>query len=583
MQQSPNSGRAVQILRSHIQNGTLKDVLRDWKWIWSFSRAHWPAIAAYTLFGLASSGLSLVTGIVSKYMIDSIMAAEPEMILMLVGLLIGSAIFGVVFRSMTSRFSAKLSITMQHTVQSFVFERLIHSDWMAISRYSTGDLLNRFSGDINTVSNCAVSWLPNVIIQAFTVLATLAVIIYYDPVMALIGCISVPLLFLVSRRLMSRQRDYNRRMRQVSSEISAFQSETFRNIDTLKGFGVEDSVNDQLHTWQDRYRDVALEYNRFSVNTNAMLTAMSTLVQYAALGYCLWQLWEGRILFGTMVLFLQQRSSLQAAFSSLISQVPTALSGSIATERIRELTELDKEPRHNQAPPTERCRIHVEKVHVSYDADRRVLSDISFRVGPGEAIALVGPSGEGKTTLLRLLLGLVRPEEGTLELITPDGKRRPIDATTRKYFSYVPQGNTLLAGTVADNLRLAKPDATDEEMIRALDDACAWEFVSKMPGGIHSPLGEGGKGLSEGQAQRIAIARALMRKTPAILLDEVTSALDMDTERRVLNHLMNLGITVIVTTHRPSVLNMCTRAYRVKDHSLTQLTPEEVRELTHID
>ena len=210
----------------------------------------------------------------------------------------------------------------------------------------------------------------------------------------------------------------------------------------------------------------------------------------------------------------------------------------------------------------------------------KVLEHITLTAGPGEIIALVGPSGEGKTTLLRLLLGLMQPLEGVMELTDARGTVHTLGARTRRYFSYVPQGNTLLAGTIAENLRLVNPQASDEEIIAALEGACAWDFVSQMPGTIHANLGEGGLGLSEGQAQRIAIARALMRKAPAMLLDEITSALDMETERRVLGYLMNLGVTCIVSTHRPSVLTMCTRAYRVEEGRITQLTDEEIGSLT---
>ncbi len=192
----------------------------------------------------------------------------------------------------------------------------------------------------------------------------------------------------------------------------------------------------------------------------------------------------------------------------------------------------------------------------------------------------MGSSGEGKTTLMRLLLGLMQPLGGTMELTDARGTVHTLGAQTRRYFSYVPQGNTLLAGTISENLRMVNPNASDEELIAALEGDCAWEFVSQMPGTLHAKLGEGGLGLSEGQAQRIAIARALMRKAPAMLLDEITSALDMETERKVLSFLMNLGVTCIVSTHRPSVLTMCTRAYRVEDGRITQLSEEEIWNLT---
>ena len=193
---------------------------------------------------------------------------------------------------------------------------------------------------------------------------------------------------------------------------------------------------------------------------------------------------------------------------------------------------------------------------------------------------MVGASGEGKTTLLRLLLGLITPKKGKIFLQEENGTQHIIGPKTRHCFSYVPQGNTVLAGSVAQNLRLGNPNATEEEIIAALKGACAWEFVSQMPEGIHSPIGEGGKGLSEGQAQRISIARALLRKAPVMLLDEVTSALDSKTERKVLSHLTSLGITTIVTTHRPSVLTMCKRVYLVENGSVNQLNPDEIQKMT---
>jgi len=563
-------------INEKAKNGTLKSVWKDWLWIWSFSRHRWVAVVLYTLCGIGSVGLGLTASVVSKYMFDAIDSRQLQPLLTYCVLTAVSAAAAIVFQSFTSRFSAKLSISMHNDVQAKVFDDILSTDWMALSQYPTGDLLSRFSTDVNTVSNCAISWLPNVIIQLFTVLATLGVILYYDPIMALIGCATTPLLFLLSRGLLSKQHSHNRNIREVGGQMSAFQSEAFHNMDTLKGLGVEELVSQKLRFWQSRYRKTVLDHNRFSIRTNIWLTVLGDLVQYGALAYCLWRLWRGDILLGTMTLFLQQRSNLASSFSSLISLIPTALSGSVAAERVRELTQLPKEPRNNvQISLNGSCSVTLANIQVAYSPDRKVLSNVNITVPGGKIVALVGPSGEGKTTLLRLLLGLIRPEEGEIILEDSEGIRYPLGADTRHCFSYVPQGNTVIAGTVAENLRLAKEGASDEELRAALEAACAWEFVEALPLGLDTPIGEGGKGLSEGQAQRLSIARALIRNAPVLLLDEVTSALDQNTEQRVLENLTSRGVTTLLTTHRLSVLDRCAKVYRVENGKVEQVPSEK--------
>ena len=279
-----------------------------------------------------------------------------------------------------------------------------------------------------------------------------------------------------------------------------------------------------------------------------------------------------------MVLFLQQRSNLTNAFSSLVSLIPSALSGSVAAERVRELTELKKEDTADDIPVPENASIYLENVKVAYDDGERILSHIEFCARKSEVVALIGPSGEGKTTLIRLLLGLIRPSEGEMYIIDENGTRTSLTSATRNHFAYVPQGNTVIAGTIAANLLMGNENATEAEMIEALKGACAYEFVSEMPGGLNAKIGEGGMGLSEGQAQRISIARALLRRTPIMLLDEVTSALDINTARNVLEYLTSRGVTCILTTHRPSVLSLCDRVYRVEKNRVTAMDENEIKE-----
>ena len=375
-------------------------------------------------------------------------------------------------------------------------------------------------------------------------------------------------------------------MRQMSSSMMTFEAETFYNYDTVKSFGVSRQYGGKMRQWQKKYRKLALEYNWFSIKTTTMITLLNSLVQMAAFGYCVFQLWNGGITYGTMTLFLQQRSKLSSAFHNVLSVVPSFLDASVSAHRIRELVELPMEGQNEgycvmDAYAEEGLGICMEDVHFGYVEGQSVIQESNFLACPGEIIGLVGPSGEGKTTMIRLILGLISPEEGKASLVAGNGHEVTLQVETRHLFSYVPQGNTILSGTIAENLRMVKEDASDEELEDALKAACAWEFVTKLPKGIHTNVGERGKGLSEGQAQRVAIARALLRNAPILLLDEATSALDVTTERQVLSNIMERcpNKTCIVTTHRPSVLNLCKRVYRVKDASVTELDEKEAGRL----
>jgi ABC-type bacteriocin/lantibiotic exporter with double-glycine peptidase domain len=306
-------------------------------------------------------------------------------------------------------------------------------------------------------------------------------------------------------------------------------------------------------------------------------------VTAACFGWCIFQLWNGQITYGSMTLFLQLASTLRGGFSALVSLAQQLISITTSAGRIMSVEELPVE--HQTVPQglaeEDSLEIQFTQTSFHYQNDECVLNPFDFTVHHGDTIAVIGPSGEGKTTLLRLLLGLVEPCTGRAELVGSSGKHYTISAGTRSVFAYVPQGNSVFAGTVAENLRLVKPNATDSELIQVLQTACAWDFVQKMPDTIYSNVGERGRGLSEGQAQRIAIARAVLRDAPILLLDEATSALDIITERKVLRKIMKKrpNKTCIVTTHRPSVLNMCQRVYRVMDTTITELDEQQAAEM----
>ncbi|MBR5474878.1 MAG: ABC transporter ATP-binding protein [Lachnospiraceae bacterium] len=564
------------------KDGTFSEIIDDWKWIFSYSARYKGAIVFYLVLGVLSTTLGLVSSVVSKELIDIITGYKTEKLGMLIVIMLGSSVFSLVFGSIISRISAKLNIYINNDIQADIFDKIIDADWLALNGYSNGDILNRFNGDISTVSSNAISWLPSIVLAVYRFIATFFVILHYDAVMAILAVGSAPFLLLISKIVVKKQREYSKKVREMSSKLMTFEVETFYNVDTIKSFGVAPHYSKKLRWWQTQFKDVNLEYNMFSIKTSIFTSIVGMLVQGLAFGYCLFRLWTHDITYGTMTLFLQQRGQLSSAFNSVVSIIPSFLNCSVSAHRIRELVELPKEvhiekSQELDAYAKDGFQVRMADVDFAYVEGTKVITDSSFLACPGEIVALVGPSGEGKTTMIRLILGLIRPEKGQAQMIGSNGAAVEMNAETRHLFAYVPQGNTILSGTIAENLRMVKEDATDEEIIEALKISCAWDFVSKLPDTIYSNVGEKGRGLSEGQAQRVAIARAVLRDAPILLLDEATSALDVTTERNVLKNIIQQkpNKTCIVTTHRPSVLNLCQRVYRVMDTKVTELSEEE--------
>ena len=582
MEQKNPAFESLDILISRWKDGTFGEIIDDWKWIFSYSARYKGAIIFYIILGIFSTSMGLVSSVASKYLIDIITGFDTNHLWVVIAVMIGSTAFSLTFGSIISRISTKLSIDINNDIQADIFDKIVDADWLELNKYSNGDILNRFNGDIGTVSGNAISWLPTIIIAIYNFIATFFVILHYDWIMAVIALASAPFMLIMSRFMIKKQRDYSKKVREMSSKLMTFEVEAIYNFDTIKSFGIAPLYSKKMRWWQKKFKDISLKYNMFSIKTNILMSIMGTLVQFAAFGYCLFRLWTGDITYGTMTLFLQQRSSLSSAFSNVVSIIPSFLNSSVSAHRIRELVQFPREVHIPESSEMDQYsadgfRVQMQDVNFSYIEGTRVITDSAFEANPGEIVALVGPSGEGKTTMIRLILGLIRPQDGNVTLCASDGSEIPMNAETRHLFAYVPQGNTIISGTIAENMRMVKEDATDEEIIEALKVSCAWDFVEKMPDTINSNVGERGRGLSEGQAQRIAIARAVLRDAPVLLLDEATSALDVTTERKVLRNIIRQhpNKTCIVTTHRPSVLNLCQRVYRVMETKVTELSEEE--------
>ena len=574
---------SIKMLIEKFKDGSIKEMWEEIKWMFSYGKNYKKEIVFYTILGVFSTVMSLISSVASKELINIVTGIQTNRALEMAVLMVSMSLFSLLFNQAMSRITLKINIRIQNEIQADIFDKIIEVNWLDLSGYHGGDLLNRFSSDVGTVANSAIGWVPNLIINFFSFIATLCLILYYDPTMLFLTLANMPIMLLSSKVMMSRLRKYDMKVKEMNREMMAFETETFSNIDSIKSFSLVHLFSDRLKGFQKRFKDVSLEYNWFSIKYNTIISLLGMVVSFSFYGWAVYRLWSGAINYGEMTLFLQQSGRLSSTFSALVSIIPSTISATISAKRLMEIIFLPKEPldiktsEYLDRIQDKGFSLELEDVYFSYIQNKNVLVSSDLKANPGEIVALVGPSGEGKTTMIRLFLGLITPNQGNAYLIDYQGKKYHLDASTRSLFAYVPQGNTIFSGTIAENLRMVKEDASDEEIIEALRSACAYEFVSRLEGGINAKIGARGQGLSEGQCQRIAIARALLREAPILLLDEATSALDVSTERKVLNNIMinHPNKTCIVTTHRPSVLNMCQRVYRVMDTKLTVLSEEE--------
>ena len=563
-----------------IKEGYLKEIYRETVWMYQYAKRYWLSICFYIFAGVFSTVMGLGSSVVSKDLIDAVTGVWKDRILMFAILIICMTAAGIISNAVISRISARINVVVQNEIQADIFQKIIHTEWKELQSFRSGDLLNRLSNDAAQVASSVIGWIPNSITKLVQFIGAFMIIFYYDPVMAGIALLSAPVTVLFSRRFMQKMRTYNNEMREMTSSLMSFQDDTFQNIQTVKALDLTNVFEKKLQGLQNRYKEKMLDYNKFTVYTSSFMSAVGTGVSYICFGWSVYRLWSGYITTGTLLMFFQMANSLSSSFSSLIQIVPAAINAATCAGRLMAVSELEKEKFLDTEQVEEILKstkkeitIEMKNINACYEDRKNVIRNGDFIANSGEITAVIGPSGEGKTTLIRVLLGLLYPAEGIAELKNTEEERCRLSAGTRKMFSYVPQGNTIFAGTIAENMRMVKNDATDEEIREALETACAYEFVKKLPDEIETTVGEKGSGLSEGQAQRLAIARALLKNAPVLILDEATSALDIETEERVLKNIMkkDRGRTCIVTTHRPSVLSVSDHIYEIRESNLKKL------------
>ncbi len=574
-----------------IKEGQLRELKVLVRWLWKYAKPHLFMIGIYTALGLMGTAVSLISSLVSRDLVDIITGHQTGKLITtfcaMVGVTLGSTFVGQI----SSYISTKINLKVDNYIKAEVFDEIMSTEWEALNKYHSGELLVRWSSDVSTVASGILTLVPNAIIYIFRFVSALLMVIKYDASFAVFALAGVPVSLLISREAMKRMKKNNMSTLVISGKISSFNQEAFSNVQTLKAFDMISLYSRRLRDLQKEYTSVRLKYQKMSIINSMILTVVSMLVSYSAQGWGVYKVWSGAISYGTMTMFLSLSTMLSGTVNSLISLFPSSISLLNSTKRLMDISNMPKEDYSKrdevsafyQKHISEGIGICVRNVSYAYGEGDMVFTDAEFNAHPHETLAFVGPSGEGKTTMMRYILSIIRAKQGVGYLcagdsVPEDGQCIELTASARKLMAYVPQGNTMFSGTIAGNMRNVKVDATDEEIIEALKMACAWKFVEKLPEGINSEIMECGGGFSEGQAQRLSIARALLRKSPILLLDEATSALDVATEREVLRNIMadSYPRTCIVTTHRPTVLTVCNRVYMIKNKKCEMVSAEEI-------
>lgn len=573
-----------------IKEGFLKDILNETIWIYKLIKRYAMKVVMYTVLSLISLAITMFVTVKIGDIVDSLVTSNIRAIIEAGSFYVLFGLINVIINMVIQRISCTINLNVKTEIRTEIFDKIMVADWEELKNYHSGDLLSRINDDVNNVAESIIGWVPTFVIKGCQLIVTLSMIVYYDSVLFLAILLCIPIVLIGSKIFLPRMYEKNKMMREVDSEVMTFDKEAFHNIQSIKSFGVVKEFCNKMRELQKKYININLEYNKYSILSSGIMYVSGQLSAMICLGFVIYHVHTGKITIGTMALFIMLAKYAAEAFQSLSDLVPKVISTIASSGRLRRLINLPEEE-EEEADVSELCReieqegaiIKIQDMSFTYKNGIQVFEDVSIEANAGEIIALVGPSGEGKTTMLRVLLGLVKVSEGKAYITSnrDNSKSITISHTTRKLIAYVPQGNTMMAGTIAENMRIINKNATDEEIIEALKKACAYDFVNSLPDTINHKIGESGIGFSEGQNQRLSIARALLSDAPILLLDEATSALDVATERKIINNIMvhDENHICILTTHRPTVLSLCDRVYKISNKKIRIIDDEEISEL----
>ena len=535
------------------------------KWLWAVSKGFRLPVVFCALTGALNVSVSLCFVFVCKHLIDIATGISDDALGTYIGWMAGCMLLQLLLSVVRSRLTNRAEIKLRNALHNRLFVHLMKSCWNGRETFHTGDMLNRIEADTVSVTDAVCRTVPSVFVTFVQLVGALYFLSMLDIRLTGILVFIMPVALLFSKSYVRKMRRMSREIRETDSRIQSHLQENLQHRIIVRTLEHTGNAVERLSGLQSFLQGQVFRRTDFSVFSRSMVQVGFMTGYAVAFLWGVFGLRDGTVTFGMMAAFLQLVSQIQRPMVDLSRQIPAFIRVFTATERLAELTSLPLEPQGSPVRLDGSLGVRISHVSFSYQGNsRQILNDFTYDFRPGSLTAIVGETGVGKSTLIKLILALIRPDEG--EITVYNGNEEvAVSPQTRCNFSYVPQGNTLFSGTIRDNLLIGNQHATEEDMRQALHTAVA-DFVFSLPAGLDTVCGEQGTGLSEGQAQRIAIARGLLRPGNVLLLDEPSSALDSQTERELLERLSAevKGKTVVLITHREKIAGLCSEVVRME-------------------
>ncbi len=536
-----------------------KKDINAWKWIVKNGKKSLGSVILLAVLATMLSLLSLRFTIASKSVLD-IACKQQEGSLLHACLLLGVLlVIQLALQVAVSFINVHANVSLDIALKRSVFGTLISKDYLSVSKYHSGELLNRLTSDINIIIGGIISIILNICFLLTSIIGGFIILYSLDKFFAVLILIVGPLLMICGRLYSKRYKQLHKDCQTADGKTRSFMQEALQNLLVIKSFSNDKDILSESESLQKKAYKLKIKRVKISVFAHICMYIVFNAGYYLALAYGAYKLSMDMMTFGTITAMLQLVGKIQTPFKDITSMIPQFFSVSASVERIIELEQMpdEKEQEILECSYSALKSIVFDNVTFGYDEDKTVMENASFTINKGDFVVIGGPSGVGKSTAIKLMLGIMMPKSGNVYFSTENGN---INAgkSTRTLFAYVPQGNLILSGTIRDNVKFGKKDATDQDVIKALELAQIWDYIKGLENGLDTILGEKGLGLSEGQVQRISIARALLYDAPVLLLDEATSALDEETEIKLLSTIKTMtDKTCIIISHKKAAYDFC--------------------------